>query len=256
MTPNEQFVPEPLIKLLLAMVEIAQRNNTRSVSYVAQQSQEEFGAVDVMIQDYTRKDAVVIQRLRGAPLGELEAMGHVRSLGKYTVFLEDAAFDLMRSRGMRPTQVETMARYYLESAHFQTEYPDACQKWVNAAEKLWGSEPGSELTTIGHLCREAMQSFATALVNQYTPTEVDLDAAHTDNRVKAVLQAQTDRLGSIERPFLCALVEYWRKVSDLVQRQEHGAQKEGEPLAWEDARRVVFHAMITMFEIDRALSGM
>jgi hypothetical protein len=39
-----------------------------------------------------------------------------------------------------------------------------------------------------------------------------------------------------------------------VQRQEHGAQKEGRPLVWEDGRRVVFQTAIVMFELDRALS--
>jgi hypothetical protein len=36
-------------------------------------------------------------------------------------------------------------------------------------------------------------------------------------------------------------------------RQEHGGQKEGRPLTWEDARRVVFQTLIVMYEIDRAL---
>jgi hypothetical protein len=39
----------------------------------------------------------------------------------------------------------------------------------------------------------------------------------------------------------------------LVQRQEHGAQKEVTPLTWEDARRVVFQTCVVMYEINRAL---
>ena len=46
---------------------------------------------------------------------------------------------------------------------------------------------------------------------------------------------------------------YWGTLSDLVQRQEHGAAKEGEPLTWEDGQRVVFHTAIVMWEIDRSL---
>ena len=46
---------------------------------------------------------------------------------------------------------------------------------------------------------------------------------------------------------------YWGTVSDLVQRQEHGAQREGKQLVWEDARRVVFQTANVMFEIDRSL---
>jgi hypothetical protein len=47
---------------------------------------------------------------------------------------------------------------------------------------------------------------------------------------------------------------YWGTVNDLIQRQEHGAQREGGALAWEDGRRVVFQTAIVMFEIDRSLS--
>ena len=43
-------------------------------------------------------------------------------------------------------------------------------------------------------------------------------------------------------------------MSDLVQRQEHGAQKEGEDLTYEDARRVLLHTAMVMDECDRILS--
>lgn len=62
------------------------------------------------------------------------------------------------------------------------------------------------------------------------------------------------KLGTTEEPFLEAVVAYWGTVADLIERQEHGAQKEGEALTWEDARRIVFHTAIVMFEVDRSLS--
>jgi len=40
---------------------------------------------------------------------------------------------------------------------------------------------------------------------------------------------------------------------NLAQRQEHGGQKEGEPLVWEDARRVVLHRAVVMIEVARTL---
>ena len=43
-------------------------------------------------------------------------------------------------------------------------------------------------------------------------------------------------------------------MSDLAQKQEHGGQKEGEPLVWEDTRRIVFQTILVMFEIDKSLS--
>ena len=50
-----------------------------------------------------------------------------------------------------------------------------------------------------------------------------------------------------------ALVRYWGTTSDLAQRQEHGATREGEPLSSEDARRLIFHAALVMYEVDRLL---
>jgi hypothetical protein len=49
-----------------------------------------------------------------------------------------------------------------------------------------------------------------------------------------------DRLGEARRHLLDALIVYWGEVLDLIERQEHGGQKEGEPLTWEDGRRAVF----------------
>lgn len=70
----------------------------------------------------------------------------------------------------------------------------------------------------------------------------------------AVLKLQSQQLGKTEGAFLEALHAYWCTLDDLVQRQEHGAQKEGAPVIWEDGRRVVFQTAVAMFEIDRSLS--
>jgi hypothetical protein len=42
-------------------------------------------------------------------------------------------------------------------------------------------------------------------------------------------------------------------MNEIVQRQEHGDQKPGEPLTWEDARAAVFHTAILLHEYDRVL---
>ena len=57
-----------------------------------------------------------------------------------------------------------------------------------------------------------------------------------------------------ERAFLAALLAYWGTVIDLVQRQEHGALREGTPLIWRDAKRVVLQCAIVMYELDEAIS--
>ena len=61
-------------------------------------------------------------------------------------------------------------------------------------------------------------------------------------------------VGGRSKMFLDALLEYWKTVSSLVQRQEHGAQREKENLIWADGRRDVCQTLLVMYEVDKALS--
>jgi hypothetical protein len=174
--------------------------------------------------------------------------------------ITDRGFDYykrMKERAGQPVErVEANSRKYLDASIFLQKYAKAYQKWSDAEKILWDGDSEHQLTTIGHLCREAIQEFATVLVNQYRPSNVDVDQSHTVARIRSVLNSQEIRLGTTEKKFLDALIAYWGTVSDLIQRQEHGAQKEGNPLIWEDARRVVFQTFVVMCEIDRSLSRM
>ncbi|MCH8994548.1 MAG: hypothetical protein IH959_06205 [Chloroflexi bacterium] len=143
---------------------------------------------------------------------------------------------------------------YLEDQHFKERHEQAVEKWLEARNLLLNTDTNTQLTTVGHLCRESMQFFATELVEYHKPPAVDPDIKHTVARVKSVLMQLAPKLGTTEEPFLEAVVAYWGTVADLIERQEHGAQKEGEALTWEDARRIVFHTAIVMFEVDRSLS--
>lgn len=166
-----------------------------------------------------------------------------------------AYYEEMKARaGQATQQIESEVKNYLDADGFRCRYPEAYMKWKDAESKLWGSDSVDQLTTIGHLCREAMQEFAKALIEMYKPEKVDSIIAHTKNRIRSVINARSERLGDTERPFLDALINYWDSIDDLTQRQEHGAQKEGKPLLWEDGRRLVFQTAVVMFEIDRALS--
>jgi hypothetical protein len=175
-----------------------------------------------------------------------------------TFEITDRGFDYykrMKERAGQPIErVEANLRKYLDAPVFLQKYAQVYQKWSDAERILWDSDSERQLTTIGHLCREAIQEFATALVNQYNPLNVDKDQSHTVARIKSVLSSQATKFGTREKTFLDALIAYWGEVSDLIQRQEHGGQKEGNPLIWEDARRVVFQALVVMCEIDRTLS--
>jgi hypothetical protein len=150
-------------------------------------------------------------------------------------------------------RVEEKIKNYLDADNFKKRYAKAFQKWTSANDKLWSTDSEKQLTEIGHLCREAMQEFVSVLVDEVKPPHVDTDKAHTVARLKALTKLKANQIGTTLAPFLDALIVYWGTVSDLVQRQEHANLKEGKPLIWEDARRVIFQTAIVMFEIDEAL---
>lgn len=165
-------------------------------------------------------------------------------------------YEQMKQSVAQPLQgVENAIRNHLVAERFQQTYSVAYQKWADAEKMLWTSDSERQYTTIGHLCREALQEFATVLAERYQIAGVNnLDKAHTVKRIRAVLDLKKEQLGETEKKFLDALLPFWGTVSDLVQRQEHGGQREGLPLVWEDGRRVVFQTAVVMFEIDSSLS--
>lgn len=166
-------------------------------------------------------------------------------------------YRIMKERSGKPMeQIEDEVTKYLEAHDFQQRYPKAYAKWSEAAAKLWAGDSQNQLTTIGHLCREAVQEFATALVEKFEPPDAPSDKARDQSRIRAVLAHVRDQLGSREVPLLEAMIDYWNAVSRLIQRQEHGGQKQGDALRWEDGRRVVFQTAVVMFEIDRSVASL
>lgn len=160
--------------------------------------------------------------------------------------------ELMQRRGEPIQRIQLSVRDYIQSHLFQARYPLAYSKWAEAENLLWSDDSERAYTMIGHLLREAMQEFATALVERFGPPKVEPDKAKTVSRLRAVLGGR--KLSEKLSAFLDALIAYWGTVSDLIQRQEHGALREGEPLKWIDARRVVFQVAIVMLEIDAAMA--
>ena len=240
-------------ELLEALVE-ASRNVTRSQRCKFMLAQDRAGSVILHA---------------GLPNGELEAYkGDIEALGREGLLALSynergtLLFDvtsqglkyyekLKQDAGQPVVRVQNVVRDYLSADQFRQKHPQAYEKWSKAEAMLWSSDSEEQLTTIGHRCREAMQEFAADLVQCYRPPDVDKDKAKAVSRIRAVVEQQANKLGGTERGLLDALVDYWRSVSELVQRQEHGAEKEGESLVWEDGRRVVFQTMVVMYEIER-----
>ncbi len=160
----------------------------------------------------------------------------------------------MKTRAGEPVnEVEDDLRRYLDAEPFRTRYPAAYRSFAEAERLLWGADSHNQLTAVGHHAREALQEFATALVERHQPPEVNPNPTLTLDRLSAVVQMHRPTLGDRRSGFIDALFGYWREVVNLAQRQEHGGQKEGEPLVWEDARRVVLHTAVVMIEVARTL---
>lgn len=161
--------------------------------------------------------------------------------------------ELKRQAGEPVQQVDVEIRAYVDSHSFRARYSAAHEKWTQAANMLWSTDSQCQSTTIGHLCSEALQQFASKLVERVQPPQVDSNREHTIARLKSVIEHRRGDIPTTVRPFLDALIRYYGTLSDLVERQEHGANKEGEELTWDDARRIVFHTLIVMQELDRTL---
>jgi hypothetical protein len=191
--------------------------------------------------------------------GDIEVMSraglliHRRQIhGMGNIDLTPAAFELYerikREEGSPVARVEADLRSFIDSAAFRAKYGHAYDNWSKAADLLWKADrrPGDP-STIGHLCREAMQDFAAVLVGAPAPPSPDPDRAKTVLRLRQALGGVTS---ATHRAFNEALLAYWGALSDLVQRQEHAGAKDGTPVTWDDARRVVFQTAVVMFEID------
>lgn len=160
--------------------------------------------------------------------------------------------ELRRRQGAGFERVERITRASLDSDRFRKLYPGAFERWSQAEALLWRSDIEANLTTVGHTLREGIQQFATALVGHFPPPDEDSDPQHDQARVKAVLALKGEELGKTTRQ---ALEGQWATLSNLVQRLVHGAQREGEPLTWDDARRAVFLAASARVEVDGALGA-
>jgi hypothetical protein len=146
-------------------------------------------------------------------------------------------------------RVVSPPREYVATAEFERAYPGVFAKWSRAEELLLEEDSVRHLSTIGHLCREAMQLFVDALARQLS-IDLTSDLSKTVARMKVILTKLS--IGAARTAFLEAQLAYWGAVSDLVQRQEHGAAKEGEGLDREDGRRVVLHTLLVMYEWHRS----
>jgi hypothetical protein len=164
-----------------------------------------------------------------------------------------AYYEYMKRRAGEPAaQVTAEVRSYLDTDRFRSDFGSAFVLWAEAEATLWAADSMGAYTEIGHKCRESMREFTEVLLQRHPTASRDPNPANTVARLRSVIASASETSPKVEA-LADALIVYWGTVSDLAQRQEHGALKEGAELDWEDARRVVFHTGIVMFEIARLL---
>lgn len=158
---------------------------------------------------------------------------------------------LMRARGEPSRRVEGSVRQLLDSGWFASAFPDAFASWQKAEGLYWQDHFGEHATAIGHHCREAMQRFGAgfAVGAGVAPGS----AEKTLDNVRSGLGSLRGERSKSRLDLLDALLHYWGCVIDVVQRQEHGDTKEGDPLTHEDSRLVVFQTALVMFELASVL---
>jgi hypothetical protein len=169
--------------------------------------------------------------------------------------LAPEAYEYAKNIGVSSTEdpAEAMALAYIDASQFATRHPAAFDAWRKARDAVAVGGSHTQLTEVGHWCREAMQAFMSDLVRSQGVRDADPNPAHTVARLRVVVLQRTSEIGETVAGFLNALMAYWGTLSDLVQRQEHGAQRDGEVLGWHDARRIVFHTLAVMHELDASL---
>lgn len=150
-------------------------------------------------------------------------------------------------------RIYTEVRRFFGSDQFASAYPDVFQLWASAERLLFSDDVESELTAIGHKVREAAQAFATATLARYGGDAPPDDVKAVKRRLGAVIARHRLRFGEKRRKVLEALGDLWEASVDLIERQEHAAQKEGEPVTWHDARRVVSLTMYLIVEFSTIL---
>lgn len=157
-----------------------------------------------------------------------------------------------RSSPVERVQNEILS--YINVPSFEQKYPLAYTKWKEAEKLLWVIEPEINLSTVGHLCREALQEFLDVLIKKHGLEEKYYAKDKTKGRVKALIEKKNSSSSETVIKLLEKFYDFWDQVSDLVQRQEHYGLKEGEKLMLNDAKRVVIYTVIVMNELDGQFS--
>jgi len=100
-------------------------------------------------------------------------------------------YEVQHQKSKPPSeQIEEPIRHFVDGELFRSRYPTTFAKWSKAESHLWSDDSRDQLSVVGHLCRESMQEFATALVDRYKPLNCDTDKSHHISMCSPVITAR------------------------------------------------------------------
>ncbi|MBA3735853.1 MAG: hypothetical protein H0W90_11775 [Actinobacteria bacterium] len=248
-------------ELLVTLVEAARKvpRHQQQFMHMSFTTDQQIGSMDSVIGDAIDGQLQVL----GSDMVELSAHRYIRygshawgdSAIPFTITADGFHhYEALRDRSKDTLNaVEEEVQRYLDGT-FAERFPAAYERLQAAEQMLWQSDPSPNFTTIGHKLREAVQQFATAMLDRHGPEDVDGDPTKTKNRLRAVIEMRREELGTAKTSLLQALIDYQDAVNEMVQRQEHGDQKPGGGLTFEDARAAVFQTAMLLHEYDRLLN--
>jgi hypothetical protein len=153
----------------------------------------------------------------------------------------------------RSARIVSHLAAHIDEAAFASRYPVAYEKWRSAFD-LYELAPVLHATRIGHDCRDAVNSFAADL-RRIHDLDIEPAVSTTKKAVREAFAAHPDGSKRV-RSFLDSLLAYWEALIGLVMRQDHSGERPESAVGAEDSRRLVFHTLIVMAEIDSALRRM
>jgi hypothetical protein len=242
---------EDLLAQLVTAAQSVPREDREFFYFASLNGEEICGPGDFRLQSHgqmLRRDIDALQRH-----GLLRTGGQEHSIN---FIVTPEGFARVRDSTEPLERQENTVRRYLHSEGFRESFPSVYKKWADAEALLWQDDYDDQLSTIGHKMREAVQDFATTLVEEHGPPDVNTSVTAVSARVRAVLSMYQPKLGERRRELVLALIDYWSAAVDVIHRQTKGEQKGNEPLTWLDGRRVVFHTASVMFEIAAILEDL
>lgn len=161
-------------------------------------------------------------------------------------------YEYIKNKSINPIErIQKEILSFIDIPSFEQKYKKAYLKWKESEKLLWSTNTEINLSTVGHLCREALQEFLEILITRHQLVEECPQKDKTKNRVKALINNRKSTSSDTIVNLLDKFYEFWDMLNELVQRQEHYGLKEREAIVLDDAKRVVIYTVIIMKELDK-----